>query len=602
MSFFDDASLAFLPSGAAGKDGKAYSIKPTDGTGDFTFSRGSNLAATRVGADGLIEKGRENLLLQSNQFDTTWTKSASDLTSGQSGYDGSSDAWLLTAATPSAFSSRLNQVLSPSSSGVLTLSVYAKANTLDWILLDGLGTNGFAAWFDVRNGLKGQVTSTSIGSKITSVGNGWYRCEVYGNATTLTEVRIYVTDGDGTTTANDGDGVYIQNAQLEIGLAATDYIESGATTGKAGLLEDEPRFDYSGGATCPSLLLEPSRTQLVKYSELISQADVVARVTFQDNAAISPEGLQNATKVIPSTDDNSHLFSFGDFSADVNGHTASIYVKAIENGYNYVYITVNSSAFTPITAGGIWFDIANGTKGSATIPVADYDIEAVGTDGWYRIYATQQTNGSNTPVYLGVSATDGVRDFAGNGTDGVLVYGAQLEEGSYPTSYIPNHSGGSVTRGADSNVASGLSSVIGQTEGTIFIELDIENLTGEYRRIIGVSTSTTDNSIQLILTAVGTLEAYISQGGTYSLAYYGPTLSTGVQKLAITYKTNEAKIYRNGTLLTTDTSVVVPACSNLYLGKIPTATTSHIIGNKIKQSLLFDTAISEADAITLTTL
>ena len=50
MSFFDDASLAFLPSGAAGKDGKAYSIKPTNGTGDFTFSRGSNLSATRVGA------------------------------------------------------------------------------------------------------------------------------------------------------------------------------------------------------------------------------------------------------------------------------------------------------------------------------------------------------------------------------------------------------------------------------------------------------------------------------------------------------------------------------------------------------------------------
>ena len=70
MSFFDDASLAFLPSGAAGKDGKAYSIKPTDGTGDFTFSRGSNLAATRVGADGLIEKGRENLIAI-KAFDTT---------------------------------------------------------------------------------------------------------------------------------------------------------------------------------------------------------------------------------------------------------------------------------------------------------------------------------------------------------------------------------------------------------------------------------------------------------------------------------------------------------------------------------------------------
>jgi hypothetical protein len=65
------------------------------GDGDFTFSRGSNLAATRVGADGLIEKGRENVLLQSNQFDTTWLQNRIDLTSGQSGYDGGSDAWKL---------------------------------------------------------------------------------------------------------------------------------------------------------------------------------------------------------------------------------------------------------------------------------------------------------------------------------------------------------------------------------------------------------------------------------------------------------------------------------------------------------------------------
>jgi hypothetical protein len=70
MSLFDDASLAMIPS--AYKDGKLYSIKPTDGSGDFTFTRGSNLAATRVDENGLIEKGRENLLLQSNQFDTTW--------------------------------------------------------------------------------------------------------------------------------------------------------------------------------------------------------------------------------------------------------------------------------------------------------------------------------------------------------------------------------------------------------------------------------------------------------------------------------------------------------------------------------------------------
>ncbi len=54
MSFYDDASLVFLAGGAAGKDGKAYSLKPTDGSGDFTFTRGTNLTATRVGKDGYI--------------------------------------------------------------------------------------------------------------------------------------------------------------------------------------------------------------------------------------------------------------------------------------------------------------------------------------------------------------------------------------------------------------------------------------------------------------------------------------------------------------------------------------------------------------------
>ena len=96
MSLYKDASLVMIPS--AVKDGKLYSIRPTDGSGDFTFSRGSNLAATRISASQLIEKGRENVLLQSNQFDTTWINVNSSETGGQSGYDGSSDAWLLTLA------------------------------------------------------------------------------------------------------------------------------------------------------------------------------------------------------------------------------------------------------------------------------------------------------------------------------------------------------------------------------------------------------------------------------------------------------------------------------------------------------------------------
>jgi hypothetical protein len=113
MSLFDDASLAMIPS--AYKDGKLYSIKPTDGSGDFTFTRGSNLAATRVDENGLIEKGRENLLLQSSNFsEADWVKSNVTIASGFEGYDGTNDAWELTR-TATAYA-RMNQAVSQSGS------------------------------------------------------------------------------------------------------------------------------------------------------------------------------------------------------------------------------------------------------------------------------------------------------------------------------------------------------------------------------------------------------------------------------------------------------------------------------------------------------
>ena len=597
MSFFDDASLAFLPSGGAGKDTKAYSIKPTDGSGDFTFSRGSNLAATRVGPTGLIEKGRENLLTYSNDFSNAdWTKSSTSVTSGQSGYDGSSDAWLLERTGASAYLQQTN-----TDSGVLCYSVYLKKGTYNWAYVrvqDSAGYRG--VYFDLENATTGLVDSGIIDYNIEAIGtNGWYRCSIVLNSTLVRAFVYPSASNNGVFLAGTGD-IYIQDAQLEIGLAASEVITSGATTGKAGLLEDEPRFDYSGGATCPSLLLEPSRTQLVEQSEYFGGWILSRTSAFGSGSIIndttSPEGFVNAAYIQQASGQVTAGGVFNAYSyTSGTTYTLSLFAKKKEGRYlrlGFSIGTGNASVFCN-------FDLQGGISGSPDTGITP-KIEDYG-NGWYRCSITKNsevTGTKNTFLYQ----SNSLNSSSATPLEGIYIYGAQLEEGSYATSYIPNHSGGSVTRGKDSNVASGLSSVIGQTEGTIFIELDIENLAGLYRRIIGVSDGTIDNSIQLTLSQNGTLEAYISQGGTYSFTYYGPTLSTGVQKLAITYKTNEAKIYNNGTLLTTNTSVVVPACSNLYLGKIPTASVSGIIGNKIKQSLLFDTAISEADAITLTTL
>ena len=94
MSIYDKSSLVLIPSGT--KTSKVYSQKPTNGDGDFDFTRST--AATRIAANGNIEKETQNLLLQSNSFDTTWTSSATNasVTGGQSDPNGGSSAWLVT--------------------------------------------------------------------------------------------------------------------------------------------------------------------------------------------------------------------------------------------------------------------------------------------------------------------------------------------------------------------------------------------------------------------------------------------------------------------------------------------------------------------------
>ena len=597
MSFFDDASLAFLPSGGAGKDTKAYSIKPTDGSGDFTFSRGSNLAATRVGPTGLIEKGRENLLTYSNQFDTTWIKSSPvlTLTDNQSGYDGLSNAWKL-ESTSSISSLSLSQTLA--SSGVQVFSVYAKAGSVDWVRinLSGVGNR----FFNISNGTIG--SAGSLEGTITSAGNGWYRISILGNGSSSAPL-IFPSSNDDDTTLSNGDNIYIQDAQLEIGLAATDYIESGATTGKAGLLEDEPRFDYSGGATCPSLLLEPSRINLVPQSEYLSGLSLGNSPTITQNYAVSPEGVQNAVR-IQDTDATNFKTIQTQFSISAGStYTISIYVK---------------KATSPITTyGGFYFDFDGGTRKISNLIFDEYNgtlvnassnaitsvIHPVIDEGdYWRFSATATDTGSNTLLRAtlragastdGTSLTPVIKDYT--------AYGLQCEQGSYPTSYIPNHSGGTITRGADDCSVTGVSSLIGQTEGVMFMEYDITNLESGYdwfgfndgattnRLILGVSDSSTQG-----------YRLFVVSGGTTSIdTRFGNTTAGGVVKVAVKYDNGSYKVFVNGTeeLSTTGVSSFAASLTDVDFND----GSSLRITEPVKQFLVFTTALSDADCITLTT-
>jgi len=583
MSFFDDASLVFLPSGQAGKDGKAYSMKPTNGDGDFTFSRGSNLTATRVDSNGLIEKGRENLLLQSNQFDTTWANSGTNETSGQSGYDGSSDAWLLTKNVSDGY---IYQNISQS--GVQCVSVYAKANAIGGIqIYVNAGTTREQS-FNLTNGtLIG--SGNNIDAKIESVGNGWYRCSM-ALSDAITRVRFYPMTSAGDKSGTSG-SIYIQDAQLEQGLVATEYIESGATTGLAGILEDSPRFDYSGGASCPSLLLEPSRTNLIGYSEYMAQSELSSYGTdVTHNATQSPSGKNSAALVYEESSNSQHYVLKGVTTSSSTTYTQSAFVKKKDSG---IYASLRTNG-----VGGnsyIIFDFDTATivdEGSDIISsgVVDY------SNGWYRIHMTYTLATISFIAGITNSTTNPIPSYLGTGK-GYYLWGAQVEQGSYPTSYIPNHSGGSVTREADSsNITSGLSIGNGSEFG-LYYEIDVDAIPRNSSSPFIQIQFTTANGGVGIKGASDAIANYIDLYGTTDFSKYfsARSMGNGIIKFFINYSSGTGDFYLNGTKYTGAISGSTSGCEidSVYL-----------LGSayklKAKQILIFPTALSDAECITLT--
>ena len=533
------------------------SVKEITNSGDFDFSRGSNLAATRVASSGYIEKGRENLLLQSNAFDTTWVSSNTTETGGQSGYDGTSDAWLL---TKSAAYANLNQ--SVSASGVNTYSLYAKANTLSWLRIVGGSTSAF---FDLSNGVVGTTDAGNI-AKMTSIGSGWYRCEVAMNAST-TIMRIYPAQADNDVTGTSG-SIYIQDAQLEAGLVATSVIETGATTAQAGILEDMPRLDYSDGATCPSLLLEPQRTNLLVHSEYIGatqwvNASATRDITITQTSEINPEGGAICWKIQGLASGNQ--LAYVNSTTSGTTLTNSIYVKRVSGTGNVLLRDVNNSST------------------SFSLSVAD---------GWKRIDATATATSVTARFYLNLV------DY----TDEILVWGAQQEEGSYPTSYIPTY-GASVTRSVDDvNEKTGVSELIGQSEGTLFLDF-VANDEDALQIIYQVRTTGSSNVSQIdIRIQGGNLRALGNDAGTAQFNISAGAAVAGTRyKCAVRYANNDVAFYVNGVLKGSDTSASFSS-SALQQVSFSENTGTFRPSASIHQAILFPTGLTNAELASLTTL
>ena len=542
---------------------------------EFTFTRGSDIAATRINSSGVIEKYRENLLLQSNQFDTTWTTSNASVTSGQSGYDGSSDAWLL-ESTATTTSMRLQQGLT--SSSILSYSVYAKKGTADWLSLRS-NSSTTAVWFDLSNGVIGQENTDVIDSSIESIGDGWYRLSVIFSS--CTSVRLYVTDGDNVFTTTLGDNIYIQDAQLEQGLVATSYLESGATTATSGVADNEPRIDYTGGTG--SLLLEPSRTNDLPFSEGFSSGWLTSGINYSSSYIISPEGVSNATTIVENSSNSNHRIQ--DVVTVNTGatYTFSIFVKAI-NGTRNFFVNVSPFQFRA------YFNLQAGEV-TSLMTGASASIEPFG-NGWYRCIVVGTTTTASGGHAFRIGMSDGTTEsYQGDGESSIALYGAQLEEGSYPTSYIPTY-GTSVTRNADSL---GKYDLADSTSQTVFFQFKNVGYAGGGGEIVIEKANPVAAIFRIYAQATSGGVVLVQFRTEFPIQTY--TFNTGkqtseVQKVAFSISGTTAKAYCNGQLKHTFTV---------------TETEMQVLNWRVQNTkyntdklLLFPTALTDRELVDLT--
>lgn len=323
----------------------------------------------------------------------------------------------------------------------------------------------------------------------------------------------------------------------------------------SGLIEsvaaNVPRWDWAEGGSCPSLLIEPQRTNVALRSEEFDNAAwTKSNATISADATTSPDGTANADKLVEDSSNNIH-FAGQTFSAVGSDtvYTASVFAKQSERNWIAVQVA-DASNFAAN------FDLDNGVVGTIQSNVTSAKITDFG-NGWYHCSVTATVTTGTAPrvgVYLGDADNNLV--YLGDGSSGAFIWGAQLETGSYATSYIPTVAS-TETRNADVISKTAIASLLGDSEGSIYLEASWFD-PDEFGHI-SLSDGTTSNRVYIWPSTGGTRNARINLTGpgdlgSVSNASYVIAANTYI-KFAARYATNDLTSYFNGNLVGQDTAV-----------------------------------------------
>jgi len=373
---------------------------------------------------------------------------------------------------------------------------------------------------------------------------------------------------------------------------------NGTRVNKAGLVETmgtnigRLNYNLTNGtpASCPSLLLEPSRTNLITQStELTSGALAKVFLTVSDNTSITdPQGGTEAKTLTATSTVQPRLEWRGTSVPGSNtSYSMSFFVR--RNTARYVAIAHFSQtgeyAIFDLLSGNVENDV--GTQ-SATIEEYPND--------WYRISKSFVVPSSASINYWKFTLCTQTAPFTGVSGEKADVFGLQFEEGSYPTSYIPTV-GSAVTRTVDTCGDAGNGTII-KAEGSLFVDFTTSN-SANLKRIYIISNTDFNNSIFIQLSG-SSFAVQIVSGGTILYSWgFAITLSDR-HKLALRYKDGDSELYYNGTQKTTTTASGTWFTDGL-LNKFTFSPSSFFnFYGEVNQAMVFNEALTDAELQTLT--
>jgi hypothetical protein len=336
---------------------------------------------------------------------------------------------------------------------------------------------------------------------------------------------------------------------------------TGTFVGSNGLIQTAasgaPRFDHNPTTgESLGLLVEESRTNNLLYSEQFDNPYWLKdKAAVTSNAATAPDGTLTADLAYTTTSGFAIVYRGGGAVSSAP-YTTTIYLKSAGFTWAFVYAAQgNHYAF---------FNLANGTVGTQTAGITAASISPVG-NGWYRCSVTQTA--TSLTLHVGPADANGSTTSTPSGTSGIFIWGAQLEAGSFPTSYIPT-AASTITRAADvaSITGTNFSSWYRQGEGTVFCQGTSVNrsdtafwtLQGSSSNGASVLVFPNSNIATYQVLDGGTIQVNMSRTASY------PAI-TSVKTVA-GVKLNDFALAVNGGAIAADTSGTVPTVTSFVIG------------------------------------